>query len=64
MLRTGVKLTNPPPAGRQLLLSKQLGNRWNPISLRIVREDLLLFVCGMWPITWRWPVESVQLLRH
>jgi len=48
MLHTGVKLTNPPPAGRQLLLSKQLGNRWNPISLRIVREDLLLFVCGMW----------------
>jgi len=69
MLRTNVKRTNPPPAGRQLLLSKQLGNRWNPVSLRIVREDLLLFVCGMWPITWhcglsRWPVESVQLLRH
>jgi len=47
MLCTDVKLTNPPPADRQLLLSKKLGDRWSSISLRIVCEDSLLFVCGI-----------------
>jgi len=47
VLCTDVKLTNPPSAGRQLLLSKKLGDRWSPISLQIVCKDSLLFVCGI-----------------